>query len=262
MRYLLLFFLLYSNILLAQINQTDANDLKQGLWQKKQPNGRLIYEGHFKNNKPFGEWKRYHPGGQIKAHIIYKGDTAQTQLFDVWRKKVAEGNYLNQKKEGLWKVYDNGVIIADETYRQGIKEGPSHRYYPSGEVMEETNWKNGVQSGAHRLFFKNGEPYMQCKMQNNQRHGLCIIYFDNDREELVAEYKNNLRHGEWKYFDREGNLRYTLHYNEGQILNPEVRDSIGNLEMQALEKNKGSIVDPEKFTQDPSEYMIKKNIYK
>jgi len=257
MRYLLALLIFLPTLVFAQTNQTDANGLRQGLWQKKQDNGRLIYEGNFKNDKPVGEWKRYHPGGQVKAIIEYKGDTAYTQLFDVWRKKVAEGNYVNQQKEGVWKIYKNGQLTADEEYKHGVKNGKSHQYYDTGEVMEEKEWVNEKEDGDYQIFYKSGEPYMQCKMKQGMRHGLFLVSYENGRQEMVAEYRNNLRHGEWKYFDKEGNLQYTLYYDNGQILNPAVRDSVDNLKMKALEKNKGTIPDPEKFLQDPSEYMMR-----
>lgn len=246
----------------GQLNKTDTNGLKQGLWQKKQSNGRLIYEGQFKDNKPVGEWKRYHPGGQLKAIMEYSGDTAKTQLFDVWRKKVAEGNYVQQKKEGIWKIYKQGRVVADEEFRNGEKNGLSHRFYETGEVMEETVWKQGNKNGKYQVFYKNGEPYMQCKMKDNMRNGLFLVYFENGSQQLIGEYKNDLRHGEWKYQTEEGKTQYTLFYNEGQILNPSVRDSIDNLKMQELEKNKGTIVDPGEFMEDPSEYMRKNKIFR
>lgn len=98
---------------------------------------------------------------------------------------------------------------------------------------------------------------MQCKMNIGMRNGLFLIYFKNGQQELVGQYQNNLRHGEWKYLNEQGEEQYTLVYNNGQILNPHVRDSIDNIEMQSLENNKDAILDPEKFMQDPSEYMIK-----
>ncbi len=262
MRYLIFICLFLPVFAFSQVNQTDVNGLKQGLWQKKQDNGRLIYEGQFKDDKPVGEWKRYHPGGQLKALIEYKGDTAFTQLFDVWRKKVAEGNFVNQKKEGVWKIYKENRVVADEEYRLGLKNGVSHRYYETGEVMEEKYWINNKEEGNYQVFYKNGQPYMQCKMKLGMRDGLFLTHFDNDRTEMEGGYKNNLRHGEWKYFDREGTHLYSLFYDNGQLLNPWVQDSIGSLEMQNLEKNKGSILDPEKFMEDPSEYMIKNKIFK
>lgn len=257
MRILIVLFLFFPTIVFSQLNQTDSDGLRQGSWQKKQANGRLMYEGEFKDGKPVGDWKRYHPGGQIKAEITYKGDTARTQLYDVWRKRVAEGIFINQKKEGVWSIFKNKQKVAEEEYKGGIKNGVSRRFYDTREVMEECDWVNGKQEGNYQVFYKNGEPYMQCKMTDNLRNGLFLIYFENKQQELVGEYKNNLRHGEWKYYSEKGVYLYSLYYEYGQILNPAVRDSVNGLVMKNLEKNKGAILDPEKFMQDPSDYMMK-----
>lgn len=246
----------------SQINQTDANGLRQGLWKKQQPNGKPLYEGQFKNGKPVGEWKRYHEGGQVKAIISYRpqSDSAYAQLFDEWGKKVAEGYYLNEKKVGNWKYLSDKRIVADEQFNNGQKNGVSHTYYNTGEKLEEADWENGVQEGNYRVFFKNGMPFMEYKMHNNQRNGLCLTYFQNGKTELEANYKNGLRDGNWNYYKENGELWYTLKYVAGQIQNPEVRDSIANLQLQNFEKNKDSVVDPEKYLDDPAEYMMKKNV--
>lgn len=262
MRILIIIFLFIPFFTYSQINQTDSNGLRQGLWQKKQANGRIIYEGSFKDGKPVGEWKRYHSGGQLKAEISYKGDTAQAVLFDVWRQKVAMGNYVDQKKQGVWAVLKENRKVADEMFVEGIKQGVAHRFYNTGEVMEESHWQDGKQYGDYQVFYKSGQVYMQCKMKEDKRDGLFLIYAENGKQELVGEYKSNLRHGEWKYYNNEGESSYSLFYDNGQILNPSVRDSIDNLEMLDLEKNKGAILDPEKFLQDPSQYIIQNKINK
>jgi len=261
MRLIIILFVLFPLLSFSQVNQTDANGLKQGLWQKKQDNGQLIYEGRFKNDKPVGEWKRYHPGGQLKALIVYTGDTARTQIFDVWHKKLAEGAFINKQKEGVWKIYKNNRLVADETYQNGQKNGISHRYYTSGEMMEEKQWRHNKEEGNYQCFFKNGKSYMQCKMQKGQRNGIFIASYPDGTQQLLASYKDNLRHGEWKYFNKKGEYHYSLLYDKGKLQNPQVRDSIANLEMQNMQQNKEAIVDPEKFMQDPSGYMEKTRKY-
>ena len=264
MRIILVLFVLFPVFVFAQINQTDANGLRQGLWQKQQPNGKPMYAGNFKDGKPVGEWKRYHTGGQVKAIIKYRADSdsADAQLFDEWGKKVAEGIYLNEKKSGLWNYFSENRKIADEHFADGEKQGKSHKYYNTGEVQEETDWVRGKQEGNYRVFFKNGKPFFQCKMADDKRNGLCLTYFQNGRVELEANYKNGLHHGEWKYFDELGKYRYSLFYNDGKILNPNVRDSISNLQLKMMEMGKDSVPDPENYMQNPSEYMLKMNIHK
>ncbi|NOR75861.1 MAG: hypothetical protein GQ525_11955 [Draconibacterium sp.] len=262
MRILAIIFILLPFLSISQINQTDSNGLRQGLWKKQQPNGKLIYEGNFKDGKPVGEWKRYHPGGRVKAIISYQQntDSAFTQLFDKYGKKVAEGNYVNQIKEGNWIYFSKNRKITEEHFKLGLKNGVALKYYDTGELMEETDWVNGMQTGNYKIYYKTGKPYMQCKMKFDQRNGLCLIHTQNGRLEMEANYKNNLRDGEWKFYDN-GQFWYLLKYNEGEILNPEVRDSIANIEMQKIEKNRGEITDPETFMEDPSEYMRKMKIY-
>ena len=111
-----LIILLLPLLLTAQINQTDIEGRRHGLWKKQYPNGNLIYEGRFKHGKPVGEWKRYHEGGQLKAVINYAGDTdsAYTQLYNPRGKKIAEGNYLDKAKAGKWSFFSDGQKITAE----------------------------------------------------------------------------------------------------------------------------------------------------
>ena len=251
-------------IAFSQINQTDAKGMRQGVWQKQYQNGRLMYKGQFKDDKPVGEWKRFYEGGQVKAILNYKqnSDSAFVQLFDVWGKKAAEGNYVNEKKAGNWTILKDNRKVATEHYVNGLKEGVCKKFYNTGELLEEAEWKAGKKEGKYQVFYKSGEPYMQCKFSNNERNGLCLSYFPNGRLEMEAYYKNSLRNGEWKFYKENGDSFYTLKYDEGKLLNPEVRDSIDNFEIQNLEKGKENILDPEKFLQDPSEYMMKMKIYR
>ena len=260
--FFLLFFLM-PFVAFSQINQTDSNGLKQGRWQKMQANGKPLYDGYFNDDKPTGEWKRFHTNGRIKATISYKSgsDSALTVMFDETGKKMAEGVFINEQKAGLWKYFSENKVIAEESFEKGMKNGKSRKFYTTGELWEETEWKDGKQEGSYQVFFKNGKPFFQCKMSNDQRNGLCLSYFDNGRVELEAGYKNSVRHGEWKYFDKEGRHKYSLFYNEGEILNPKVRDSIANQQIMDMERNKDSVVDPEKYLADPTGYMEKAKIF-
>jgi antitoxin component YwqK of YwqJK toxin-antitoxin module len=75
--------------------------------------------------------------------------------------------------------------------------------------------------------------------------------------EMEACYKNNLRDSTWKYYDEKGQLRYTLKYDKGILTTPEILDSIQKIQFDELERNKGRIIDPEKFMADPEQYILK-----
>jgi hypothetical protein len=64
-----------------------------------------------------------------------------------------------------------------------------------------------------------------------------------------------LRDKEWKYYDSNGAFLYSLEYDNGKLLNHELRDSLDNLQMKELDKQKNLGIDPEKFIRDPMEYL-------
>ncbi len=257
MRAAIIFLLaVYPFISFSQVNQLDSEGRRVGVWQKNYPNGRLMYEGEYKNGKPWGEWVRYYETGQKKAVMNYFGnDSVLAKMYDVNGKRVAEGLYVNEKKEGVWSLFSENIKISEEEYVNGKKCGLSKRFYPSGEIFEEIEWVDNKQEGKYQAFFKKGKPYLQCKFSNNKRNGLCLVFYENGKLEMEGFYKDNLRDKEWKYYDSNGAFLYSLEYDNGKLLNHELRDSLDNLQMKELDKQKNLGIDPEKFIRDPMEYL-------
>ena len=259
-----LFLVMSLNTLFAQneVNQEDEKGLKQGFWQKKLPNGNLVYEGTFKDDRPVGEFKRYHTSGLLKARLFYPetSDTVQAELYDLRGKLMGKGNYLGQQKEGKWEYFQKGEVVAEEMFVHGQKNGLAKTYYPTGELFEETPWKDDQKNGIYRAYFKSGKPYLECRMKDGKRDGTCQVYFENGMLELDAFYTQGLRQNEWRYFNPDGSQSYTLVYQQGMLINPEVLDSIQQIQFGKLEQNRKSLVDPEKFMGDPLQYMMKNNI--
>lgn len=86
------------------INQTDSAGLKQGQWLIKNDSKRPDYS---------------------KDAIIEKGQ------------------YVNNKKEGLWTTYyPNGNIKMELTYMNNRPDGYCKLYYENGCINEEGIWKN------------------------------------------------------------------------------------------------------------------------
>jgi len=257
----ILFFLPLAMVVFGQEKQNyvDAGGLKQGRWEKQFPTGKPMYQGNFLNNKPVGEWKRYHETGVLKALIAYKegSDSASASLYDVTGKLIARGNYLDEAKAGLWVLFNNGRKVAEENYSGGQKNGIVRNYYQTGELFEETEWQQGQRHGKSRFFFREGNPYLEMMHNSGERNGYCISYFPSGAMEMEALFKDDLKEGEWKHFDEKGSLLYTLKYSRGILLNPHVLDSLESARFSEMEGQRGKIPDPEDFLENPSEYMIR-----
>jgi len=63
------------------------------------------------------------PDGTLKAVSVLSedGKIARTQSFAGNGRKIAEGNYREEKKDSTWKYYSDldGILISEETYLSG-----------------------------------------------------------------------------------------------------------------------------------------------
>jgi antitoxin component YwqK of YwqJK toxin-antitoxin module len=219
-----------------------------------------MYRGAFKDNKPVGEWLRYHEEGGLKALLQYSetSDTVKARLYETASQPVAEGVYVREKKEGIWLYYSGETKISEESFMNGIKSGICRKFYPTGELLEESLWKENRKEGKYQAFFPTGKPFLQCIFSEGIRNGRCFTYYPSGLTEVESQYKNDKPDGEWKYLDENGNIRFTLLYEKGILKNPEALDSLGTKELEELEKQKGKLDDPEKYLQNPEEYLMRK----
>ncbi|HAQ21499.1 MAG TPA: hypothetical protein DCR40_20050 [Prolixibacteraceae bacterium] len=239
------------------VNQTDSQGRKQGFWTKKDADGKLLYQATFKDDKPVGEMKRFHPNGKVKAilNFVEGSDLSNAKLFDERGNLIAQGKFAGQMKTGEWIYLKGTGIILTETYINGIKDGISKRFYTTGELLEESNWQNNKMHGIYRTYFQDGKPFLECNYSGGKRNGTFKTWFPNGQPELDASYHNDARDQDWKYFDQEGNLIYTLKFDHGKLLNPEVQDSIDQIKSVIFKTKGDSIPDPEQFMRNPEEYM-------
>jgi antitoxin component YwqK of YwqJK toxin-antitoxin module len=176
-------------------NQKDKNNLKQGFWKKVYPNGKIAYQGFFKDDKPRGIFKRYHEGGTVKAILSYSNDgiSSKAKLFYPNGKLAAEGLFYNNQKDSIWKYYSQtSRLVFEESYKKGLKDGLFKSYYEKGSVYETISWKDG-------------------KMHGNP---IKIYYFDG-KVKVDGNYKDGLKDGSWKMYDPEGKLVGEMKYING-----------------------------------------------
>lgn len=252
-------FLLLSGSIIAQdtINQVDTQGRKQGFWTKKDLHGKLLYQATFKDDKPVGEMKRFHPNGKIKAvlYFIEESELSDVKLFDGAGRQVAQGKYLGQEKTGEWSFFKDSKVVSSENYVNGKKNGVSKRWYTTGELLEESTWKDDKLDGIYRSYFQDGKLYQESNYVQGQRSGPFKTWFSDGTLELDGFYMSDVRHKDWLYYDNSGVLLYALKYNQGQLLNPEVQDSINAAQFDNFKTKGDSIPDPEKYMQNPEEYM-------
>lgn len=215
-------------IILAQTdiknNYTDSLGRKQGYW-KKYSNDTLKYEGQFKDDIPYGEFKYYYYNGKVKANTVYSenGKVAKTKMYQPDEKLNGEGSYYDKKKDGHWIYYGlNGRKISDEYYSKGIKTGEWKYYYDDGKINRIENYKNNVKDGPFMEFYPDSVIKAKGNYANDKLNGTVQYYGLKGNVVLTGKYINDFKESEWMFFNDLGAGERKLTYKSGDLLNEEI----------------------------------------
>lgn len=239
-------------------NQTDSNGLKQGPWEKRYTDGTTLYKATFRDNKPVGEYTRYHPNGKMSIRIIYdeQGEKGDAEMFDDEGHLASAGKFIGKSKEGLWTYYNNKKVKASTIEFENNKQhGKSTIYYPNGTIAETYLWQNGIKQGTWNKFFRSGATMLKAEYKNGLLEGKYLYYFENGKLEIDANYKADKEDGKWTFYHADGKVNYILKYKNGTLLNPEVLEERQAKQKAEFEKNKGQLKDPEKMQNNPDAYI-------
>jgi antitoxin component YwqK of YwqJK toxin-antitoxin module len=230
-------------------NQTDAKNLKQGYWKKSYPNGKLMYKGFFKDNKPVGEMRRYFESGALKALLNYnsKGEYARARLFYENGQVAAEGNYFNSTKDSTWVYYSfyDRTVTSRESYLRGARHGMMINYYNNGDVSEKIEWKNNQKSGIWEQYFKGNILRLKAFYINNKLEGDFVVYAENNKPYLHGNYKNDLREGKWTFYKVDGTVETELEYKQGKSADEDKLVKEQQEFFKLIDENQGKFEEPD-----------------
>ena len=209
--FIISFCLLALTINAQQVNQTDKNGLKQGRWEKTYTNGAIRYQGQFRNDKPYGEFKYFYPDGKLKSIVRYrkKGEDAYVKSFQFNGKPLAKGKFVHQKKDSLWRYYSDldGKLVATENYKNGIKDGQSISYYPeNGKPVEIITYKKGLKWGPWKKFFPDGKLSQEGFYDKDTLNGSYHVFFVGGKLQMQGAYEKGLQNGLWIFYDSTGKV--------------------------------------------------------
>lgn len=246
-------------------NYTDINGMKQGKWLKfDKVKKKKLYEGFFINNRPSGEFKRYHPNGKNSAVLFYdkKSEKIKAKFFYDTGTLAAEGNYVKENvKDSTWNYYGTDkALIVKETYINGKRNGISNKYFRAKDKngilikSEEIEYKNDLKEGIWRQNFESGKPKLETTYVKDTVDGFYTFYMESGKVYCKGLYKKGLKEGTWTYSDESGVIT-EIKYKKGVPLNnSEISKKIES-EMKKLQENSKNLKDPEKMKNSPEQYF-------
>ena len=247
-------------------NYTDINKMKQGKWLKfDKKTKKKLYEGYFENDRPVGEFKRYHKNGKYSAIMFFEKNSTRIRAKFYYDNGnlAAEGIYSKENiKDSTWTFYGTDkALIARETYKNGVKHGKSLKFYRSknknGEpiLSEELNYIDGKREGEWKQYFENGSIKLKTSYKKDMVDGYYTFNLETGSVYCMGNYRKGLKEGEWYYWNEPGK-KTIIHFKKGIPDNQKEYSKIIDKELKEAEKNKNKIKEPDQMMNSPEKYFM------
>lgn len=131
-----------------------------------------------------------------------------------------EGVFLNNKKEGTWRVYTlQGDITAEENYKYGGKDGVSRYFTPLGDLVREENWRA----------YNPDQPYDTIPVYGTGSNEILSY-------KIVKAEQYSVKDGDWTYYDTEtGRIMKLEKYDRGHLVDaPKTTDTFADEPMKKI----------------------------
>jgi len=229
------------------------------------PNGKVSSEGNMKDGKPDGYWKTYYVTGVMKS----EGKRSNYLLDSIWvfynhvGDTLEKINYNYGKKNGYYYKYEYdinnpgvGYISSKELYVNDKIEGISYYYYDEENIKQTINYIVGKKQGNSFEYNKKGQIITILEYRNNYlisrqkvnridktklKQGVWKEFYPDGKIHFEKNYKNDQLNGYFKEYDRNGNLKFVIRYEDGKVVNEKPNES-ENLEIRNEYDNNGNLI--------------------
>lgn len=158
------------------------------------------------NNEKQGWWKIYNEDGKYKGY-------EPNQL-------VEEGEYVNNKKTGVWtKYYPNGNKKHELTFANNVANGYAKIYYRSGQLQEEGIWKTNRWEGQYKYYHEDGTlKYQWNYNESGKREGEQLYFHENGVLMYIGNWKNGKEAGELIEYYEDGSIKAKRYFDDGNVI--------------------------------------------
>lgn len=130
-----------------------------------------------------------------------------------------EGDYLDNKKIGIWtKYYPGGVKKHELTFTNNQPNGYAKFYYKDGLLQEEGMWKDNKWVGEYRYYHENGNLFYNWVYNaSGKREGTQQYFHENGNLMIEGSWKEGSESGLLKEYYENGSVKAEKTFATGKI---------------------------------------------
>ncbi len=130
-----------------------------------------------------------------------------------------EGDYLDNKKIGIWtKYYPGGIKKHELTFTNNQPNGYAKFYYKDGMLQEEGMWKDNKWVGEYRYYHENGNLFYNWVYNaSGKREGTQQYFYENGNLMIEGTWKEGSESGLLKEYYENGSVKTEKQFATGKI---------------------------------------------
>lgn len=139
---------------------------------------------------------------------------------------VEEGDYLDNKKIGIWtKYYPGGIKKHELTFTNNQPNGYAKFYYKDGLLQEEGMWKDNKWVGEYRYYHENGNLFYNWVYNaSGKREGVQQYFHENGNLMIEGNWKEGSESGLLKEYYENGSVKAEKMFTTGKIEDATVKN--------------------------------------
>lgn len=131
---------------------------------------------------------------------------------------LVSGSYVDGRKHGLWSYFPDSRVIGgeqrryDETYADGILNGPFTVWDEKGAIQLEGSYAAGAADGIWTDYHGNGKKFHEHRYRNGLLAGVQTRWFDNGQKAFEGGFEEGIPVGEHREWHENGKVRWVRNY--------------------------------------------------
>ncbi len=156
--------------------------------------------------------------GQKQGHWVILNSAGKFPGF-AEGELTEEGDYLDNKKIGIWtKYYPGGTKKHELTFTNNQPNGYAKFYYKDGLLQEEGMWKDNKWVGEYRYYHENGNLFYNWVYNAaGKREGTQQYFHENGNLMIEGSWKEGSESGLLKEYYENGSVKAEKTFATGKI---------------------------------------------
>ena len=146
---------------------------------------------------PYRKW--YDKEKTKKQSFICRNAESKIQGISIgWHEDgtlKSEGNYENDKREGMWKEWDkDGMLKSEYNYKDDKMEGVCRKFHKRSETLYmEYNYKDGKKDGVYKEWHINGTLVIEGNYKDDKKDGVYKQWRKDGTLKSECIYENGMQ---------------------------------------------------------------------